>query len=1036
MENARSMLNQQLQKWKQSTEMQVEAEGPPHAMRFTASIRFHVPKLGRQLSESHTSLTKKSVQNELALKLCRRLYTMNLLPKYTRSVRKSSSFLDSVKESKYHEAGAFSVSLSPSLKARLSQYLASHGIQAGASGQPRPKPGSVLFSRQAADQGQNDVEAAPAQGEDGVFPMGLLEWTPPGSPGAARPWPWQPGHGSARTGGGVSAEVRLAQCSLPIAEKREQIVEMIRHNQVCIVRGSTGCGKTTQVPQYILDDIGTGLKAIVVAQPRRLAAITVAQRVAAERGEALGQSVGYAVRFDAVWPRPHNGVCFMTTGLLLKRLHRRGLHGISHIIVDEVHERDLHNDLLLSLLRVAVASHPEELPGGGLKIILMSATIDVSKFQNYMSAAVEGLGMPPAMLVEGRTFPVETYYMEDAIEMLRWQPPPSDKKGKDKWHEKNSMNTVRRGMYSPSTEQALCGLQEQQIPMDLIRALVVHVAQQQQDGSVLIFMPAWAYMSALLKILQADPALGERCRFVMLHSHVPREQQAEAFRPVPAGTLKVVIATNIAESSVTIDDAAVVIDSCRVKVTFFSETTGLSHSSVVWTGIMNLEQRKGRTGRTRPGVCFRLCTRRRFDEGIDNEIAPELTRTPLLDTALLVKSLGLGDVRSVLQQCLDPPALGRIEHALAELRLFGAITARQELTPLGRILGRLPVDPRIGLALLMGHWLFRLGDAMSTICAAMSFDEPFPYEKTAGYLPWSFSEKYAGNRKNSDQYVLGQVHQNFARCWHVEGEAAALKHCNTEGLHPAIMRQVKDAAGQLRSLLISQPLGGQALEDAPLEADDTPEVILPPPQATFDAIRDWDPREWHWGAMQLLLAMALPHIGVHQEKRMLWVSEDTHGQIHKGSVNCNKTSYVFPSPLFSFLDQAREGWGRPPRCRQLTNTPPLFALLRPFAPGEVLLDEEGNHAIIGGWIPIGPVQPDTASLLLGLRQRLEDVMRECAEAAVAASPEDVGKPTFKDKELLIILRDLLCSGNHRSREGNNQGRPRSAPPTSVGWQWR
>ncbi|CAE8700139.1 unnamed protein product, partial [Polarella glacialis] len=182
------------------------------------------------------------------------------------------------------------------------------------------------------------------------------------------------------------------------------------------------------------------------------------------------------------------------------------------------------------------------------------------------------------------------------------------------------------------------------------------------------------------------------------------------------------------------------------------------------------------------------------------------------------------------------------------------------------------------------------------------------------------------------------------------------------------------------------------------------------------ALQDWGPRDWQWGAVQLVLATALPHLAVHQEKRHLWVSEEVLGDVQKGSVNCSKGAYVFPSPLFAFLDQVKEGGWKPPRCRQLTNLPPLVALLRPFAAGDVALDaEEGAYAVVAGWIPLGPLPADSARLLLGLRRRLEDAVVESAEmisqqgaAAFAAGGGQV------DPELAALLRELLRPGQMRS----------------------
>eukprot|EP00933_Yihiella_yeosuensis_P025959 TRINITY_DN20138_c0_g1_i1.p1 TRINITY_DN20138_c0_g1~~TRINITY_DN20138_c0_g1_i1.p1 ORF type:complete len:368 (-),score=69.68 TRINITY_DN20138_c0_g1_i1:305-1384(-) len=297
----------------------------------------------------------------------------------------------------------------------------------------------------------------------------------------------------------------------------------------------------------------------------------------------------------------------------------------------------------------------------------------------------------------------------------------------------------------------------------------------------------------------------------------------------------------------------------------------------------------------------------------------------------------------------------------------------------------------------------------------MSFDEPFAFEKTAGYLPWGVQEKYKGTHKNSDQFVLGLVHQEYARLLSTKGEAAAQSFCVSEGLQPSIMRQAYEAGEQLRRLLKSDALG--ALDLSNMVDDD--ENMEPSREQNYTAIRDWAQHDWQWGAIMLLLATALPHVAVHQEKRHIWVSDDQVGAVHKGSINCNKGGYVFPSPLFAFLDQVKEGGWKPPRCRQLTNLPPLLAILRPFAAGEIRLDDS-SRPIIAGWIPLGPTSADSVKLLLALRLRLEDAVVEAADAiAQQGGSAFSAAGGYQDQELISLLRDILSHNSLRYKESHN-----------------
>jgi ATP-dependent RNA helicase A len=203
---------------------------------------------------------------------------------------------------------------------------------------------------------------------------------------------------------------------------KEAILDSVNKNSVVIVRGATGCGKTTQIPQYILESYlanGQGAHCnIVVTQPRRISAVSVAERVAYERNEDLRQSTGYSVRFESVLPRPYASMLFCTVGVLLRKLEG-GLRGVSHVIIDEIHERDINTDFLLVLVRDMLNIYPE------LKVVLMSATIDTSLFADYFNGA-------PIIEVYGRTYPIQEYFLEDIVQMLEFVPPMQTKKRKNK----------------------------------------------------------------------------------------------------------------------------------------------------------------------------------------------------------------------------------------------------------------------------------------------------------------------------------------------------------------------------------------------------------------------------------------------------------------------------------------------------------------------------------------------------------------------------------------------------------------------------
>lgn len=210
--------------------------------------------------------------------------------------------------------------------------------------------------------------------------------------------------------------------SLPVYAMKGQIMEAINEHPVIIIRGNTGCGKTTQVCQFILEDYvmsGQGAWAnICVTQPRRISAVSVSERVASERCEDLGQAIGYSVRFESALPKPYGSVMFCTVGVLLKKLEN-GLRGVSHVIVDEIHERDVNSDFIMVVLRDMIHTYPD------LRVILMSATIDTTLFSQYFNNC-------PVIEVPGRAFPVKQYFLEDAIELTKFVPPTDTRKRKNK----------------------------------------------------------------------------------------------------------------------------------------------------------------------------------------------------------------------------------------------------------------------------------------------------------------------------------------------------------------------------------------------------------------------------------------------------------------------------------------------------------------------------------------------------------------------------------------------------------------------------
>lgn len=573
---------------------------------------------------------------------------------------------------------------------------------------------------------------------------------------------------------------------LPAWSMRAEVVAAVSSNQCVVVSGQTGCGKTTQVPQFILDDAlaSNGKQAnIICTQPRRISAVGVAERVADERGEPCGVTVGYRIRLDAV-ASPSTRLLFCTTGILLRMLQDEGdgvLSAVTHVVVDEIHERSLDTDFLLILLRELLPQRPD------LRVVLMSATVNAAVFAEYFGGA-------PVVNIPGFTFPVRRYYLEDVVSKTRYQARnpllklqerrqrPSFKEIRDLKSSVRSRDVAaelaemrRNGLGAKYTDADLLSVSnlmdygDGSVPLDLIVSCLQHICfdidrvhvdrrddssdampaghEKVEFGAVLIFLPGWDDISKLHSMLQAHRTFGDRQSYLLLplHSSMPTASQRKIFRRPPPGVRKVVLATNIAETSITIDDVEFVIDSGRFKEMSYDPATNVSCLQPEWVSKASALQRSGRAGRVREGVCFHLFSSLALAEFKDYQEA-EMLRTPLESLCLQVRALRLLrniSVSSFLERALDPPDKRAVSAALSTLRAIGALQespVSEELTTLGSHLAKLPVAPRLGKMLIFSVMFGCLGPCL-TIASSLGFRNPF-------VLP--LDKKEAADRAKSD----------------------------------------------------------------------------------------------------------------------------------------------------------------------------------------------------------------------------------------------------------------------------------------------
>ncbi|XP_075013623.1 ATP-dependent DNA/RNA helicase DHX36 isoform X1 [Calonectris borealis] len=533
-------------------------------------------------------------------------------------------------------------------------------------------------------------------------------------------------------------EMQRFREKLPSYGMRQELVNLINNNRVTVISGETGCGKTTQVTQFILDDYierGKGSTCrIVCTQPRRISAISVAERVAAERAEACGngKSTGYQIRLQSRLPRKQGSILYCTTGIVLQWLQSdKHLSSISHVVLDEIHERNLQSDVLMSIIKDLLNIRLD------LKVILMSATLNAEKFSEYFDNC-------PMIHIPGFTFPVVEYLLEDVIEKLRYTPENTDrrprwKKGFMQGHvsrpekeEKEEIYRERwpdylrqlRGRYSASTIDALEMMDDDKVDLDLIAALIRHIVLEEEDGAILVFLPGWDNISTLHDLLMSQVMFkSDRFIIIPLHSLMPTVNQTQVFKKTPPGVRKIVIATNIAETSITIDDVVFVIDGGKIKETHFDTQNNISTMAAEWVSKANAKQRKGRAGRVQPGHCYHLYNGLRASL-LDDYQLPEILRTPLEELCLQIKILKLGGIAHFLSKLMDPPSRDAVMLAINHLMELNALDRREELTPLGVHLARLPVEPHIGKMILFGA-LFCCLDPVLTIAASLSFKDPF-----------------------------------------------------------------------------------------------------------------------------------------------------------------------------------------------------------------------------------------------------------------------------------------------------------------------
>lgn len=597
---------------------------------------------------------------------------------------------------------------------------------------------------------------------------------------------------------------------LPMWGYRDEVLSAIDREQVVIICGETGCGKSTQVPAFILEhQLAQGKQCkIFCTEPRRISAISLAKRVSEELGERrndVGSSrslVGYAIRLETNTSK-ETRLVYATTGIVMRMLESSNdLKEVTHIVLDEVHERTIDSDFLLIILKKLMLRRPD------LKVVLMSATVDAERFSKYLDGA-------PVLQVPGRTFPVTSYYLEDAVELTgftidnngaqerNYTESDDEKDIEDDSVTKASKAEATKQLrgYSTKTKNTIFQMDEYRIDFDLIAQLIAKVANDERyqpySKAILVFLPGIGEIRQLNDLLIGHPAFRNEWYIYPLHSSIASEDQEAAFLQPPEGIRKIVLATNIAETGITIPDVTCVIDAGKHREMRFDERRQLSRLLETFISKANAKQRRGRAGRVQEGLCFHLFTKYRHDELMAEQQTPELLRLSLQDLAIRVKTCKLGGIEETLAMALDPPSAKNIRRAIDALVDVRALTPAEDLTPLGTQLSRLPLDVFLGKLILLGS-IFKCLDATITIAAILSSKSPF--QAPFGARQQADTVRKAFARGDSD--LLTNYNAYLAWKKVCQSNGSEFQFCRKNFLSSQTLSNIEDLKGQLTAALV------------------------------------------------------------------------------------------------------------------------------------------------------------------------------------------------------------------------------------------
>jgi ATP-dependent helicase HrpA len=734
---------------------------------------------------------------------------------------------------------------------------------------------------------------------------------------------------------------------LPIAAKRDEIVESIRQHQILIISGDTGSGKTTQIPKLCLE-AGRGIDGkIGLTQPRRIAATTVARRIAEELNEDLGQSVGYKIRFDEKISR-NSFIKIMTDGILLAETQTDPfLNEYDTIIIDEAHERSLNIDFVLGLLKTLIAKRKD------LKLIITSATIDTEKFSKAFDGA-------PIIEVSGRMYPVEVKY---------WPP--------EKFSDDEDITHV---------EMAVAALDRLQ--------------QFGPFGDILVFMPTEQDIRETCDLIEGRKYQG--VSVFPLFARLSSGEQKRVFSP--GSGRKIIVATNVAETSITIPGIRYVVDTGLARMLRYLPRTRTTALPIEPVSRSSADQRLGRCGRMENGICIRLYSEDNY-QARPFYTTPEILRSNLAEVILRMIALNLGDIEAF--PFIDRPASKSISDGFEVLKELGAISevkkrkknirAKYALTPLGRFMAKIPLDPRISRMLIEAQKEQCISDIL-VIAAVLSIQDPRerPLEKAdeADQMQARFVDPV------SDFITLLTIWNCYQQVWQNHKSAGKLKRfCKEYFLSFKRMREWRDIHEQLRSILEESGIDGKS--DIKRTGNDFGESAFSP---TYEAIH------------RCILSGFLSNIAQKKEKNIYKAAKDREVMIFPGSGLFNRagnwivaaemieTSRLFARTCAGISSQWLESLGKE-LCRY-TYPAPHWDKKR----GEVIALEQvslfGLVIVENRTVSFGKIKPAEATEIFIRNALVEEEIRE--NFAFIEHNRNLRKK-ITDLENRLRRRDILVS---------------------------